>query len=59
VAALAARLNDFSPLYQKLESALAEELPAKIDEGGTIRDGYDAELDQTRDLTRDSQKMAQ
>jgi DNA mismatch repair protein MutS len=56
VAALAARLHDFSPLYEQLERALAEELPAKIDEGGAIRDGYDDELDHCRALTRDSQQ---
>ena len=56
VAALAARLHDFSPLFEQLERALAEELPSKIDEGGAIRDGYDEELDHCRNLTRDSQQ---
>lgn len=56
VAALAARLHDCSPLYEQLARALADELPAKIDEGGTLRDGYDETLDHCRSLTRDSQQ---
>ena len=31
-------------------------MPGKIDDGGTIRDGFDTELDRIRSLTRDSQK---
>jgi DNA mismatch repair protein MutS len=56
VATLASRLHDFSELYDQLDRSLAEELPGKIDDGGTIRDGYDSELDHCRSLTRDSQK---
>ena len=36
--------------------SLAEELPGNIADGGTIREGFDEALDQTRSLTRDSQK---
>ena len=31
-------------------------MPGKIDDGGTIRDGFDPELDRMRGLTRDSQQ---
>jgi DNA mismatch repair protein MutS len=40
----------------ELQASLADELPSQLQDGGTIRDGYDAELDQTRSLTRDSQQ---
>jgi DNA mismatch repair protein MutS len=47
---LAARLPDFSALSGLLESALAEEPPIDPQDGGVIRDGYDAELDRLRSL---------
>ena len=56
VAAIAARIHDFEPLSELLNRSLADELPGKIDDGGTIRDGYDDELDRIRSLTRDSQQ---
>ena len=56
VAAIAERINDFESLSNLLERSLAEELPGKIDDGGTIRDGFDSELDHIRSLTRNSQK---
>ena len=56
VAAIAERIHDFEPLSDQLKRGLADELPGKIDDGGTIRDGYDDELDRIRSLTRDSQQ---
>ncbi|WP_269523992.1 DNA mismatch repair protein MutS [Coraliomargarita parva] len=56
VAAIAERIYDFGPLCDTLDRGLADELPGKIDDGGTIRDGFDEELDHFRSLTRDSQK---
>ncbi len=56
VATIASRIRDFSPLSDLLNKGLAEELPGKIDDGGTIRDGFDPELDRIRALTRDSQQ---
>ncbi len=43
---------DFSELSAYLEKALADELPAKIQDGGAIRDGFDEELDRLRTLAR-------
>ena len=54
VAALAARLPALDALRELLVRALAEELPAKLQDGGCIREGYDPELDQLRSLARDS-----
>ena len=56
VAAIAKRIHNFDTLSETLDRGLAEELPSNIADGGTIRDGYDKELDHTRSLTRDSQK---
>ena len=51
VAALASRLGEFPVLRALLASALADELPADVNEGGLIRPGHDAELDRLRSLT--------
>ena len=56
VAKIAERIHNFDTLSSYLSNGLAEELPSNIQDGGTIRDGFDAELDTTRGLTRDSQK---
>ena len=56
VAAIAGRIHNFDTLCEQLANGLADELPGKIDDGGTIRDGYDEQLDHFRSLTRDSQK---
>lgn len=51
---LATRIHDFTPLSELLNRALNEELPSKLQDGGVIADGYDAELDRLRSLTRDN-----
>lgn len=51
-AALCAHIHDFEKLSETLQQALADELPANINDGGTIRDGFDAILDKSRDRTR-------
>ena len=56
VAEIATRIHNFETLSNYLANGLADELPSNIQDGGTIRDGFDAELDTTRGLTRDSQK---
>jgi len=40
-------------VVQKIEDAIVDEPPAKIAEGGLIRDGYDEELDELRSIARD------
>lgn len=52
---LAARIEPFSALRSMLEAALAQDIPNQVGEPGIIADGYDAELDRLRGLTRDSQ----
>ena len=56
VADLAGCIHNFDTLSEQLSSSLAQELPGKIDDGGSIRDGYDESLDHYRSLTSDSQK---
>ncbi|HTQ29589.1 MAG TPA: DNA mismatch repair protein MutS [Opitutaceae bacterium] len=45
------RLGEFAPLRDLLLRALADELPADLQEGNFIRGGHDAELDRLRALT--------
>ncbi len=56
VAKIAERIHNFDTLTETLDRGLADELPGKIDDGGTIRDGFDEQLDHYRSLTRDSQQ---
>ena len=53
-AALAARIEIFEALREQLVSALADELPGNLQDGGCIRQGYDEELDRLRSLTHDN-----
>jgi DNA mismatch repair protein MutS len=48
------RLGDFTNLQHLLDRAVNDELPSKIEEGGYIKDGYDAELDRMRNLMRNN-----
>lgn len=50
------QLHDLSPLYQQLLSALIEEPPATIKEGGMIREGFDEALDEIRYASREGKK---
>ena len=47
------RVGEFTQLTTLLESALVEEPPVTIKEGGMIRDGYDARLDELRCASRE------
>ncbi|MGG6430087.1 DNA mismatch repair protein MutS [Acetobacter ghanensis] len=44
-------------LEAELQKALAEELPARLDDGGVIAEGYDAELDEYRTLRDNSRRL--
>ncbi len=58
---LASRLDGAShalnTLRLELEKALAETPPARLSDGGVIRAGYNASLDELRAVRRDSQKL--
>ncbi|OJY31513.1 MAG: DNA mismatch repair protein MutS [Myxococcales bacterium 68-20] len=44
-------------LHTTLASALVEDPPARASEGGVFLDGFDAELDESRTLARDGQRL--
>jgi DNA mismatch repair protein MutS len=50
--ALITSLHDFTDLTTLLSSALADEPPANLRDGGIIRDGWSPELDELRNATR-------
>ena len=50
-------LGDMEDLCQLIGSAIAENPPITIREGGIIRKGYDAEVDECRTMTEDSQRI--
>ena len=54
LAALAARLPTCDTLHDLLIRALAEELPAKLQDGRCIRQGYDTDLDRLHSLAHDN-----
>jgi DNA mismatch repair protein MutS len=45
-------LDDLADIHRFLETAVTDEPPVSLNEGGLIRDGYHAELDELRDITR-------
>jgi DNA mismatch repair protein MutS len=42
---------------ERLRSALADDPPARASDGGVIRDGFDASLDEARELMRGGQRL--
>ena len=54
ITALAKQVSDFPDLRDVLSTALQDDLPNQLNQGGYIADGYDAELDRYRSLTRES-----
>ncbi len=48
---LRSHIHELPPLRQLMASALADELPADLNDGNFIRAGFDAELDRLRGLT--------
>ncbi len=49
-------IPDFSPLVDILERAIVEDPPVTVTEGGIIRNGFDSEIDQLRDMLHNSNK---
>jgi len=48
------RLDEVAEVRDEVLAALAEEPPVNLNDGGTIRDGFDARLDELRDISRNS-----
>ena len=57
LAALHAQMDDLSDVRERIESALAEDPPALASDPGVVRRGYNAELDQLRDLSQHSKQI--
>jgi DNA mismatch repair protein MutS len=49
-------LDEIPELRERILTAIADEPPVNLADGGTIRDGYNAELDQLRDISRNSKQ---
>lgn len=49
-------IGDFSPLTDLLEKAIVDDPPTTITDGGIIRDGFDPEIDELRDILHNSNK---
>ncbi|HBY58652.1 MAG TPA: hypothetical protein DEH78_02445, partial [Solibacterales bacterium] len=52
--AIASRLDDVPEVAGRILATLAGEPPATLNDGGAIRDGCDAQLDELRDISRNS-----
>ena len=52
-----AGLREAPPLEEALSKALKDELPAQLRDGGFVREGYSADLDETRALRDESRKV--
>jgi DNA mismatch repair protein MutS len=48
------RLDEIAEVRERILIALAEEPPVTLNDGGAIRDGFDARLDELRDISRNS-----
>ena len=48
------RLDEVAEVRDEVQRAIAEEPPVNLSDGGTIRDGFDARLDELRDISRNS-----
>jgi DNA mismatch repair protein MutS len=56
---IAERIDPLPELRDLLQRALADDPPLTLHDGGLIREGYHSEVDQLRELTRDSKSWIQ
>jgi DNA mismatch repair protein MutS len=57
LAALHAQLDELADIHELLEKSIHPEPPVVVNEGGLIRPGYHAELDELRDLGQNSKRL--
>ncbi len=55
-ARLRSDIDEVSEARDKILAAISEEPPVNLADGGTIRDGFHAELDELRDISRNSRQ---
>jgi DNA mismatch repair protein MutS len=53
---IASELDEIPEVRDRILTAIAEEPPANLADGGTIRSGYNIELDELRDISRNSRQ---
>jgi DNA mismatch repair protein MutS len=54
--ALTSKIDPVAEVHDKILGAISEEPPITLADGGTIRDGFHPELDQLRDISRNSRQ---
>jgi DNA mismatch repair protein MutS len=57
VSSLVAQLDDVADVRSKIEATLIDEPPALARDGGFVRDGVDAELDELRTISRSGKQI--
>ena len=57
IAALHSAVDELTDLRQRIESTIIPEPPISLSDGGVIQPGVDPELDQLRDLSRNSKQF--
>jgi DNA mismatch repair protein MutS len=50
-------LDELADVRSLIESAIQDDPPAKLVDGGVIRDGYSSELDELRSISRDAKQI--
>ena len=53
---IATRLDPVDDVSSRILKAISDEPPVNLADGGTVRDGYHAELDELRDISRNSRQ---
>lgn len=53
---IASRLDSVPEVHSRVLQAIADEPPVNLSDGGTIRDGFHPELDELRDISRNSRQ---
>jgi DNA mismatch repair protein MutS len=53
---ISCNLDEIAEVRDRILTAISEEPPVNLADGGTIRSGYHAELDQLRDISRNSRQ---
>lgn len=56
LADIAARLDPVEEVHGRILRAISDEPPVNLADGGTVRDGFHAELDELRDISRNSRQ---
>ncbi len=56
IRSISSELDEIPELRDRILNAIAEEPPANLADGGTIRPGYHSELDELRDISRNSRQ---